>query len=1192
MLKGMSASPASPQKVWLLGELRIEGATGPLRLPPGNLQTLFAYLILHPNTPHPRAHLADLLWPEADPTRAGRNLSNLLYRLNQLLGPTCDADTETLTLRTGPMWVDVHAFEQHLATHTLQQAVDLYQGDLLPTLYDDWIIPLRERLRETYLTALLKLATLAESAVQPEAALAHYRQLLTADPLREDAARGHMRCLALLGRFSDALAAFAALEQALQTEIGVQPGLETRLLADRLRNEGEVAQRVAAHPVPAPFVGRMTERARLRALLDRARAGQGGLALVLGEPGIGKTRLLEELAHAAGWRGWQIAWGHGDEFHLPAPYSPLAHALTESLPPVRWNQLTRLVPDISLSILATLLPDLPHPTRPLTTVTPAQMHHALQNVLHGLQTISPHLLLLDDVQWADPRLWSVLDALRPALARMSLLLVLSARHSELQAQPTAWDLLQTWDSAGVPILHLSGFNLGELQELSHPPLSAPQLEQLHRATGGNPLFALTLLKRPHTAPLQTPPSLAELALEQVAPLSAHAQYALQIAAVLGAEFDYSLWEAVLARENLPTASLPTLAGEIERAGFLYPARAGYRFAHDLLRSALYTHLPSHTRQHLHAQTLATLTHQAPARTLDLLYHARQANARPQIARYALQMGEQTLASFNPAAAVDYFTQALENFAPEETGQRYRAGLGRVRAHEILGNRDAQRDDLTTLHTLADRLGDAHRRAETILAQARYHWQTGDYAQTLETASRGLALTDVPPETQAALLEILGQATRDQGDYPQARAWFERALALHQTIGNLSGEASVLDLLGIVAQRQGNLAEAIEKQTRSLALYRQVGDVYKQGHLLGNLGVVYWMSSDYAHARQMFAQAVEISQQLGELRAEIAHSGNLGALAGIFGDFETALARYAANLSRLEETGDRAMYANTLGNHAYTLFELGQFEEALASADRALAMNQELGRRRGEGFVQHTRGLALTELGRFAEAQAAFEASITLRETLGEQDTLSDTYGSLTLLYLQQGAFPQAEQAFAAARRTRTDQKNDEYRRNFNYVGYLLHHARGETSAALAHLLEAEDAMHAMARELPAPDQPRFLRAVSLNRQIQQALTAHAHRIAVRLVRAEVPLGKKLTGDDYVSVTWTLSQPGDDRHTPTTARRQHILRRLLSESAAQGAAPTDDDLAKALGVSRRTVLRDMEVLREVGVELKTRQRGSQ
>ena len=127
-----------------------------------------------------------------------------------------------------------------------------------------------------------------------------------------------------------------------------------------------------------------------------------------------------------------------------------------------------------------------------------------------------------------------------------------------------------------------------------------------------------------------------------------------------------------------------------------------------------------------------------------------------------------------------------------------------RANEILGNRDAQRDDLTTLHTLAERLGDAHRRAETILAQARYHWQTGDYAQTLETASRGLALTDVPPETQAALLEILGQATRDQGDYPQARAWFEQALSLHQTIGNLSCEASGLDLLGIVAQRQGNL----------------------------------------------------------------------------------------------------------------------------------------------------------------------------------------------------------------------------------------------------------------------------------------------------------------------------------------------------------------------------------------------------
>lgn len=240
----MNSPLTSHRKVWLLGGLSLEELTGPIALPKGQLQNLFAYLILQPKIPHSRERVANLLWPEADPNKAGRNLSNLLYRLKQILGPNwLETDPETLTLRTSPnLWVDVRAFE-HLVTDpapdALQQAAALYQGDLLPSLYDDWILPLRERLREKYLACLLKPGNLAEAADQPEVALAYYRQLLAADPLREDAARGQMRCLALLGRFSDALAVFNALENTLQTEIGVPPGLE----AARLRWMGAVTSK-------------------------------------------------------------------------------------------------------------------------------------------------------------------------------------------------------------------------------------------------------------------------------------------------------------------------------------------------------------------------------------------------------------------------------------------------------------------------------------------------------------------------------------------------------------------------------------------------------------------------------------------------------------------------------------------------------------------------------------------------------------------------------------------------------------------------------------------------------------------------------------------------------------------------------------------------------------------------------------
>ncbi len=130
----------------------------------------------------------------------------------------------------------------------------------------------------------------------------------------------------------------------------------------------------------------------------------------------------------------------------------------------------------------------------------------------------------------------------------------------------------------------------------------------------------------------------------------------------------------------------------------------------------------------------------------------------------------------------------------------------------------------------------------------------------------------------------------------------------------------------------------------------------------------------------------------------------------------------------------------------------------------------------------------------------------------------------------------------------------------------------------------------MAGTLPTDARARFLRQDPLNRKVRAALDALSRRIQVRLVCEDVPLGRSLTEADYTEVTWTVYTPRDDLIGKKTERRRHVLQRLLMEAEAQGAAPTDDDLAEALGVSRRTILRDMQVLAEAGVPLPTRRRG--
>jgi tetratricopeptide (TPR) repeat protein len=1079
----------------------------------------------------------------------------------------------------------------------LKEAVSLYRGELLPAFYDDWVLARRERLGEIHLTALLELAALAETGRETGKALAYYRRVLGVDPFREEAARGQMRTLGQDGRYSEALGYYKALERRLLDEIGVLPGLETRLLADRLRGERDLAQRAVALPVPAPFVGRVSERARLLARLDQARSGQGSLVVLLGEAGIGKTRLLEELAQAAGWRGWTVARGRAEEFGLQIPFTPFAQALQIALPETRMAQLERTVPAVSLSIAAALVPELALPGPVPETLKPELRVHALLRVLHGLQAIGPHLFLLDDTHWSEADLWQLLDELRDAYVEMGGLLVVSARLSEIRNRSQAWETITRWDREGVPVIRLDGLLPAEMHELFlDRSLTSGQLARLAEVSGGNPLFALQLL---HEDDLELRLSqdlvLADLVLLRLAHLSAPAQYALQLASVIGIAFDYAAWEAVLTLENQPADRLPALAGEAERAGLLHLGVSGYRFAHETLRAAIYVNIPSQARPGFHRRVLDVLSVSSDARPLDLLYHAMNAGEAAAVARYALLAGETASAGLQYEAAAGYFIRALEALPPDDAAGRYRAWLGRIRAHEILAERDAQRAGLEQLQSLADILGDPDRMAEVARFKASFEWQTGNYAQARSIAELGLTLSarTQDPTAQASLLEILGRIARDLGDYPEAEERFGQALAIYEELEDSAGQASIFNNLGILAQRRGYPAQAVEMNRQAVRLYAQLGDVFGEVRALTNLGVSYWTSGDYGQAREVHERALSMNRETGDRRIEIALLSNLAALFGILGDPEQALLHYDLALDLAGPSGDKALRAGLLANRGYALYDLDRFDPALESADKALALNREIDRRRGEGYVQHTRGLILAELGRPAQAQAAFEASLAIRTGLGERDNLMDTYCSLARFHLAAGDLDRAETAHRAALGHRDpDQDSTENIRNFHFTSYLLARAHGEGDAALQHLLAAETAMLGMAGELPEPDRPRFLERLVFNRRIREALAGHSERVRARLVNAQIPLGIKLTEQDYVSVDWTLYWPGDEKILPAAARRRHVLSRLLAEAEAQGAAPTDEDLAHALGVARRTVLRDIETLLAQGVEVRTRKRSGQ
>ena len=517
-------------EISVLGGVAVRRGGSPVAAVPLRAIGLLAYLAVNADIPQSRPHLAGMFWPDSSDAQARTNLRRELHQLRGLLdGDAClVVDASTLAWRsTDTCRVDVCrlALERDaaldaqsrgdvdaLARHC-EAALAEYRGPLLTGWYDDWVLAARDVLHRQCIDLCDRAVRAAKETWQGSRrgswALLLARRRIQLAPFEEPGYRELMDLQALSGDRAGAMTTYHRCASVLEQELGVSPSEATsRAIEDIIGDPGLVVgdagsmpARVASRATGRPsLIGRDDELAELQSRWARAAAGNPGLAIVSGEAGVGKSRLVAELARVSAKHGALVAtarcFGASGGLAL-APVadwlrSPQLRASRTSLEPVWREEVDRLVPHPSTGVGGS--------AASRAKVDAWQRLRFFEGLGRAaLAAERPTLLVLDDLQWCDndTMLWlSFLFGLEP---RAPLLVACSARGEELADNRDVYASLRSLRSAGLVMeLELGPLAPAETArvaaQMTGDWLSAADVALLQSATGGYPLYVVEAIR--------------------------------------------------------------------------------------------------------------------------------------------------------------------------------------------------------------------------------------------------------------------------------------------------------------------------------------------------------------------------------------------------------------------------------------------------------------------------------------------------------------------------------------------------------------------------------------------------------------------------------------------------------------------------------------------------------------------------
>jgi class 3 adenylate cyclase/tetratricopeptide (TPR) repeat protein len=807
------------------------------------------------------------------------------------------------------------------------------------------------------------------------------------------------------------------------------------------------------------FVGRETERAALGQALERAGAGHGQVVAVVGEAGVGKSRLVYECVQAHDLQGWRVLESAAVSYGKAMPYFPIIDLLRrythieerDDAQTIRGKVTAQVLTlddtlQETIPALVSLLDALPEDS-PFHTLDPPQRRQrtldACTRLLLRASQEQPLLLICEDLHWSDTTTQTLLDTLVESLSTVRLLLLITYRPEYQHG----WGSTPSYTHVRLDPLPPGSAEALLQGLLGDDPSLAPLPRLLIARTEGNPFFleesvqALAetgvLVGAPgayHLAQalptIQVPATVQALLAARIDQLPSEEKRLLQTAAVIGTEVPLPLLQAMA---DLPEATLHSGLARLQAAEFLYETRLfpepEYTFKHALTHEVAYGSLLLERRRGLHARLVEALEALTPERGAEqverLAHHAVRGEVWDKAVTYCQQAGARAHDRAAFREAVGSFEQALQALAylPESGDTRVlaielRLALGY--ALSTLGDYGRRLALLGEAEALARALDDRARLGQVLAGMAIVRRITGDHDGALAAGRQALDLAVALGDSALQMLAsyALGQVYWAIGDFGRAVELLRWSVEeADRDAGTPSTDMRILSRtwLALPLSALGAFAEGRRHGQEALRLATLAGRGITPSVAHGCLGLLYLVQGDLEHAIGMLEQGLALCHASGNrdfLRMIVASLGYVAALQGRLAEGRTLLEEAISESIR---TGarQRPLWVAWL-SEVWRL--AGGGEEAWQHARQALALARQQKERGQEAHALHQLGVvqAHADSPDVAQAEAHYQQALALAEALGMRPLQAHCHRGLGTLYAATGQREQARAELTTA----------------------------------------------------------------------------------------------------------------------------------------------------------------------------------